>query len=627
MIDSPRPVKKQVYQVAKDTGQPTKTSWWLLENSDEAGTSMWQTADNILLLQQFRQIDFYNYARMYGSRGLGYSETSMTLTPTQVPKTQSDYRLKLNAAKACVDTAQAKIAKNKPRPVFLTTGGDASQKRRAKKLTQYIDGAFDLAQTYTQAALAFRDSGIFGTGVIYVYPDYQNKQICTERVWIEEIIVDEAEGQYENPRQIFRQKLMHREVLLKMFPEQSDLLLGAASSNFSNTSTKDMILVREGWHLASSPEAEDGRHTIAIKEGTLLNEPYDKQMFPFVFFRWSPGLRSFYGTGIIEQVFSTQLEINQTCQTIQQAIYFAAVPRVYLSDQSKVISQHIDNRVGAIVKHQGNRPPIFDTPTANNPEMYNYLEYLWKKCFEQTGLSEMSATSQKPAGLDAAVAIREFHDIETQRFAIIAQQWEQFFIDIARLIIDQTKDMYEGTYQAPVKDLMVKTKNSKFLESIKWKDVNMPDDKYIMRCFPTSILPTTPAGRLAFIQELIGAGFIDRETGLNLLDYPDLERVLSIKNAGEDNALQTLERIVDEGVYDTPESYQNLDLCIMLGQGMYLKARNDNVEPERLELLRRWIDDCNDLKLKAAPAPAPVPAPMQAPAPEMLAATSRITGG
>ncbi len=628
MVDQPKAPKKETVNVPTlgNSNKPL-ARWWNIEEEDALGAAAWQSAQNIILFQQARQMDYFNYATMYGSRGLGYSNTSISTGPSTISKSQRDVRLRLNAAKANVDAAQAKIAKNRPRPMFLTTGGDWAQEMKAKKLTQYLDGAFDMANTYDEAANVFRNACIFGTGAMKVYPDVNSGKICTESVWIEELVVDEAEAQYGTPRQMHQTRLIHREVLYSLYgtdEAKRDMIAGAASSVYTSSDTRDMIQVTESWHLASAPGAKDGINVVSIKEGTLSKRVYDKNYFPFVFFRWQPGLRSFFGTGIIENLFNIQLEINQTCATIQQAIYFAAVPRVYLSNSSKIVSQHIDNRVGSIVRFSDSKGPQFDTPTANNPEMYSYLQYLWEKSFESTGLSEQSATSTKPSGLDAAVAMREFQDIETQRFAIVGQAWEQFFMDLAKVFVDLSKDMYEGNEAAGIKankKLKVRAKKSKFIESIRWAEVNLPEDEYILRCFPTSLLPTQPAGRLQFVQELIQAGFIDKEMGMNLLDYPDLERVMSLKNAAADNALQILERIVDEGKYDTPEPYMNLDICIELGQGMYLKARNNNVGADRQELLRRFIDDCMALKktpeqeavatqqVAAQPLAAPMPAP------------------
>ena len=67
-------------------------------------------------------------------------------------------------------------------------------------------------------------------------------------------------------------------------------------------------------------------------------------------------------------------------------------------------------------------------------------------------------------------------------------------------MIDLAKDIYEKN-----EDLELKQDN-KFVETIKWKDVNMDADKYMMQIFPTSALSTTPAARLADVQDMLTAG-------------------------------------------------------------------------------------------------------------------------
>ena len=114
--------------------------------------------------------------------------------------------------------------------------------------------------------------------------------------------------------------------------------------------------------------------------------------------------------------------------------------------------------------------------------------------------------------------MREFNDLETERFMSVAKRYEKAFMDAAEIIIDMAKGLYESEG-----DFKVKAKDGKFVETISWKDVNMDADKYLMQIFPTSALSSTPAARLAVIQDLVGAGFIDKEDALKLLYFPDLE--------------------------------------------------------------------------------------------------------
>ena len=67
-----------------------------------------------------------------------------------------------------------------------------------------------------------------------------------------------------------------------------------------------MVKVIESWHLSSGPKAKDGKHTICTN-ATLFKEDYDKEYFPFVFFRWNVRPVGFFGQGLAEQLQGLQL--------------------------------------------------------------------------------------------------------------------------------------------------------------------------------------------------------------------------------------------------------------------------------------------------------------------------------
>jgi len=235
-----------------------------------------------------------------------------------------------------------------------------------------------------------------------------------------------------------------------------------------------------------------------------------------------------------------------------------------------------------------------------NSEVYQHLDRLKNYAYEAVGISQLSASSKKPSGLDSGRALRDFQDIESERFIIAGQRYEQFYMDAAELAIDVMRDLYEDD-----KKIFVNVAGKGFLETIPWKDVNMEKDQYLMRVFPTSILPTLPAGRLEAVQEMIQGQFISREEGVALLDFPDLEGVLNLSTAAYEDVMQILQKIVEEGEYESPEQYMNLKLCVVLGQSMYLRAKQQNTPEDHLELLRRFIDDADAMLQQKAIAEAP----------------------
>jgi hypothetical protein len=595
-------VKVEYYNQTPEAIKDIKAQWW---REKKPHSHMFGVVNSIETQQSWRYLNNIRYARLYANYELLGFYGTLFSQAAQMPLNNN--RLTLNVTKACIDTAAAKIAKNRPKPLFLTSGGDWTQQQRAQDLTKYIEGVFDAADVYKKGPLCFTDAGIMGTGVAKIYADKEKGMICVDRVLTDEIIVDDADGMYGEPRSIYQRKYIDRDVLCEMFPkfekEIRSATVGVKGDSQSSTAA-NLIKVIEGWHLKSGESATDGVHAITIENATLFQEEWKKDYFPFAFYRWSPKVVGFWGGGLAEELVGIQLEINKTLRTIQKSIDIACVPRVWVENSSQVNTAQITNEIGAIGKYTGT-PPSFNTSQALSPEVYQHLQNLYNKAFEITGVSQMSATSQKPKGLDSAVALREFNDIETERFVLAGQRYEEFFMDIAKIAIDLSRDLYENM-KADGKELKVKVKGSKFIKTIKWKDVDMDEDKFIMRVYPTSLLPNSPQGRLQRVQELMQAGFIDKEVGMSLLDFPDVEAYMSLHTASIDDIKMLLENMIERGVYQSPEPQQNLQLAIKMVQSAYLRSKVDGVPEARLELLRRFIDDCNEL-LNMAQPPAPPP--------------------
>jgi hypothetical protein len=528
-----------------------------------------------------------------------------------------------------VDTVTAKITKNKPKPTFLTEAGDFSLQQKAKLLTQFTYGQFHATNFYRHAAQAFRDSCIFGTGTVKIF--HRNGKMCAERVFIDELIVDDAESMYGEPRQLHQVKQVHKDVLKAMFPEAEGHIeelsseTGQTETTFNmTTNNSDMIWVVESWHLPSGPDAGDGKHAISIANKTLFSEEWKKEYFPFVVWRWGQRAMGFFGQGIAEQLQGLQLEINKILRTIQVSMHLVSIPKIYLEASSKVVTAHLDNKIGGIIRYAG-QPPT-NGPLATIPaELFSHLDRLYQRAYQVIGVSELSAQSSKPAGLDSGRALREFNDIETERFMDVGQRYEEAFIDAAKIFISEVKDLVESSKE----DLEVTVQDTDFIKKIKWSEVSMGEDKYSLHIHPTSSLSSSPGGRLADVQEMLQAGMISAEEGRDLLDFPDLKGYHQLVNSPVEDIKRSIEYMVDKGKFLPPEPYQNLEYGVEKMQQAYLYYRTRELPEDRLDLLRRWIENAQALlkvraqkeqaeqqaqmaQAQAMSAPAPAPAPLPA---------------
>jgi hypothetical protein len=567
--------------------------YWWKQDKTKVHESVFEVLNQLTKDQSYRQMENFKNMKLYGNYDLFNLRSYASLRAENNVSLQN--RITLNIIQNMIDTVVSKITKNKPKPKFLTEGGDFSLQSKAKKLNQFVEGQFQATDFYAKSALAFLDSCIFGTGALKIYK--QNGEIKVERVFIDELIVSDKESFYGEPRQMHQKKYIHKDVLKDIFPKRHIEIDKAADETSAHdqgfkASEADMVLVTESWHLPSGKDAKDGKHAICISNCTLHAEDYDKHYFPFVFWRWGLRPLGFFGQGLSEQLTGLQLEINKILRTIQVSMHLCSVPKIFVEQGSKIVDSHLDNKIGGIIKYSGVAP----TPGQLGiipAELFTHLDRLYSRSYEIAGISQLSSTSQKPSGLNSGKALREYNDIETERFMSVGQRYERAFLDAARQMIDLAKEIDEESEEDGGYKVQVKGKN--FLKTIKWKEVSLADDMYQMTLFPTSALSSTPSSRLQDVQELIQAGFVSREEALKLLDFPDLESFYNFSNAGTNDIDRTIEMIIDDGDYQSPEPYQNLALGISKMQQAYLLYRSQNAPEARLELFRRWIEDAKNL--------------------------------
>jgi hypothetical protein len=563
-------------------------SYWFKKNND-VHQALFAYIKNLDQRQGYKQQDNLRNMRLYGNHEFAGINAYNYMRTEQSYNVQN--RVTLNIVQSMVDTVTSKIGENSPRPYFLTDDGNFTLKRRAEKLSKFAEGCFYSTDYYTLANQAFQDSCIFGTGAVKIYRE--GDEIKAERVFIDELMLDDSESYYSLPRQMHQRKWIHKDVLKEMFPGSKGAIDAAANDSGRQDEYKDrlgdMLLVIESWHLPSGKKAKDGRHVICINNETLYDGDWTKDYFPFVFYRWNLKPLGFWGQGIAEQLTGLQLEINKLLRTIQVSMHLVSVPKIFLEASSKVVTAHLNNKIGGIIRYAGTAPTEGKLGTIP-AELFSHVDRLYSRAFEIIGISQMSAQSQKPAGLDSGKALRTYNEIESERFKAVAKRFEKTFLDAAKIMIDIAKDIADDTG-----NFSVKTPGSSFLQTIKWEDVDMDEDQYIMQVFPASALSKTPAARLQEVQELMQAGMVSKEDGMKLLNFPDLTSYYNMANAGAEDVERQIEIMMDQGEYETPEPFQNLQYGIVKMQQAYLLYRSQKAPEERLELLRRWISDAKNL--------------------------------
>ena len=597
-ISNVKPENTKVFKTRDVKDDKKMYQWWEASNDIQLAGQLVSTAVYLKESQGYRYRQAAVYARLYGNMSLfNFIGTNMTKMD-QLNGLPTD-RPTFNIIQSAIDTLVSRIAQSRPAPVFLTDNGDYKERRKAKQLNDFILGEFYQAKVYEKVSIMLRDALVEGTGVLKVLQTDDNK-VALERKLLTEILVDYNESLHGDPRQMYEIKLIDRKLLMAKAPrfkkiiEQAD----AAYPDNSSESTKtvaDLVMVVEGWRLRSSKDSNDGRHTIACSAGVILDEPFEKDMFPFIFLHYSPRMLGFWAQGLAEQLMGTQMEINSLLHTISKAIKLVGVPRVFVEAGSKVSKAAFNNEVGSIIEYRGTKP-IYEVAPAVPQELYAQLERLIQFGYQASGVSAMQAGAQKPAGLNSGEAQRVYDDISTDRFAALSKRYDNVFIDLAYAMIDKAMDIAKetGKYQTvyPKKD---------GTKQIDLPDMDLLQDPFVIQCFNMSSLPRDPAGRMQKITEMVQSGMISIKEGRRLLDYPDLGQIEKLANASEERIFQILDRIVEEGIYTPPDPFLDLQLANDLSVQYYNLYSSAKLEEERAEMLRTFFTQVQTLKQAAMP--------------------------
>ncbi len=599
----------------REKGPPINSRWWTLKEG-EIPASIKSIIENIRRNQssfeQQRQICARLYGGMIPGSAFGASYDRMqTIHPSLTG------RLTYNVMAIVTDTLVSKITKNKVRPMFLTQGGDYRQQRRAKKLTQFADGMAYECRMDEKGPDGFRDALILNDGILHVYEDPNTKRVVTERVMPSELYVDEVDGFYGQPTQMHRVKNVDKQRLIEAFPEHADAIRGCHITSRDELGgtyqyVADSVAVAESWHLPSGWDADgnptdDGAHAIVIDNAVLLRESYKKKRFPFAIYRWKPAIYGWHGISLAQELIGSQVEMNHLLIMFQRAFRLMAAFRIAV-ENGTVPDQHFQDKIGTILHvPKGSMVPQFLTPPALNEQYFEHFDRIKARAFEVARLSQLSAVGQKPAGLDSGEAQRVYHDIESEGFQYAGQQYEAWHLDVTSLQIDVVRDIFEreGGYELRAPVSASSMPGARFLRTIDWKNVRLDEDEYILKCYPVSSLPSTPEGKLATIQDLIKAGFVDAQMGQKLLDFPDLQQVQTMMGAAEDWIMSCLDEIVEAGRARAPDPFMNLAMAEKLGIQEYSLGAANGMEERKLELLRGWIGEVQRLKNMAASAAMP----------------------
>ncbi len=525
-------------------------------------------------------------------------------------------RIALNVVQMATDTVASMVVRNRPRALFLTSGGDRKMRRRARLMTKVVHAIMKSADVYDAGEEVFTDAAIEKLGAWYLYVD--GDAIKSESVPPNEILIDQSEGRRRLPTQVHRRKPVARDWLLHKFPQFAEEIERVSPIEDLGG---DLVHVVYSWHLPSGDGAGDGCHAITIDGCTLHSEEYTKPYYPFVFYRWYKAGHGFWGRAIPDEIGSIQRMINSLLTSVHHGAALAASQKWLVEKASQVNKEHLlSNEYGAYVEYN-QTPPQTVTPTPFPDWVPQLIWTLVQQAMHKIGSNMQAAGGMKPSGVESARAIREATDREGGRVLVPSRRYEDCFPEIAEIIVDMAKDLYGEKSEI---EILVQERQDA-VRPVKWSEVDMQRDKYKISVFPVSSLPVDPEGRLAQVQELVQAGFLSFDSAVELLEFPDLESEVTRITATRRIVEGLIEMITEDEEYPVrlkPLPQWNLGLAAELANEAVPIAQAQGCSDRALELLMLLAEDIAVLlapqkaaEQAQAAAMAPPPLPPGAPMP------------
>lgn len=574
----------------------------------QAYTNVIDFANHLQSQDAWRQQDYINFDKLYENRR-GVTTTASQINP--VPT--------YNICKSATDTLHSQLVRSSVRPRILTSGGNKTLRDKAKGLQKWVDYQFRRNDVRREMDLLMHDALTYGKGAGKVYRT--GTHVYFERTHPSELFVDAGESMYGRPFQLMQVKPVDVEVLVAQFPDQ-ELNIRRAVRTRDMMSVDDMfpgaqtevnyVKVYEVWRRSCGNTK--GKHCIAIGTCTLLLEDYDKDHFPFVFVSYSDRKRGFWGIGTVEELYGLQRQINRLMWQADEALRLVTAPKIFLNRGANIKTTQVSNRIGETIQYTGEKPVIY-APTPVSRDIWQQINDAWMRGHEIVGVNVGLMSGQIPSGLETGAAVREAVDAGAMRFSAVLQRREQAYLDLAEYMIELGKDIYKSN-----KKYSVVAANDKYtLQEVKWKDIDLEKDSYLLSIEPASALPTTPSGRIATVGDLYQMGVIDRSVFLRLIDFPDLEEELSLSRAVSDAIDKQIEIMVDEDLQETPDTFIDLALALKKTQAAYNMYSSMGVPESRLDKLSIYMQKCKQLLDDSMAAsqmgPPPPGAPVEAPAP------------
>ena len=433
-----------------------------------------------------------------------------------------------NVIASCIETLCSKIASQKVRPFFNTVNGTFKEMQVARQAQIFFDQLYEENDVNNVVSNAFKSACIFDKGVTKISDD----GITCRLPW--NVFVDPREVSY-------KQITMVAEKLPKTPGRLLELKYGIKADRNLDYTVYEYYDVME--------------HTKAIyvrEMNKVVTSKYEPNTIPYLFIYYSDPIKSNTSQSVVDQLYGIQMQIDEILSVIKDSVQMNPGMTLLVPRSSNIRTNMLSNRTGQIIQYdpipgQTASPITYATNDIISAQFVQLLDKLKNDAYEMIGISQLSATSQKPEGLNSGVALSTMEDIESDRFETQLNNVIRLYVDIAKTCLD---------IFPPNKDILPQ---DLVHANIKWADIIEARNNMKIQFSAAQSLSKDPSEKLKQLTALANAGIIPQSHIATLMELPDLQSGYTIANNAFNAVYTFIDDVIDNGVPEYIPEYLPTD--------------------------------------------------------------------
>ena len=433
-----------------------------------------------------------------------------------------------NIIASCIETLCSKIASQKVRPFFNTVNGTFKEMQIARQSQVFFDQLYEENNVNKVVTNAFKTACIFDKGIVKISDD----GITNRLPW--NVYVDPREASYGQITQV-------AEKLPKTPGRLLELKYGIKANRNLDYTVYEYYDVME--HIKA---------VYVLELNKVVKEKYEPNVIPYLMIHYSDPIKGNTSQSVVDQLYGIQMQIDELLSVMKDSIAMNPGMTLLVPRSSNIKTNMLSNRTGQIIQYdpipnQTGSPITYATNDIISAQFVQLLDKLKNDAYEIVGISQLSATSQKPEGLNSGVALSTMEDIESDRFETQLNSVIRLYVDIAKACLD---------IFPPDKNILP---DDITRANIKWADIVAARNNMKIQFSAAQSLSKDPSEKLKQLTALAQAGVIPQSHIATLMELPDLNSGYNLANNAFNAVYTFIDDVIKNGVPETIPEYLPTD--------------------------------------------------------------------